>query len=109
MLYVQRLKLLAMHVYKILNSSGPKYLHDMYTVNKSGYNTRAVLPLIPPKFETIKYGKNGIRYDGTSLWNALPGEYKTSTSFNHFKNSLSKWNGPKCSCTCCSLCSLTQM
>ena len=51
LLHVQRLRLLAIQVYKIVNETGPKYLHNLFNVKKSPYETKAVIPLIRPKFK----------------------------------------------------------
>lgn len=100
LMYVQRLRSILKLVYKCLNKEGPAYLHDMFTLNE-GSNSRKGSQLIQPKFSTIKYGFNSVRYQGSRWWNLLDNNFKVNTNFK-------KWE-PQCTCTTCDLCILMQV
>ena len=95
--------------FKITNKEGPAYLHDLMTVTESQYDIRNHLIMQQPKYNTIKYGFNSLRYQGPMMWNKLSVDIKKSNDLNEFKFKLSKWEGPKCSCMNCELCVLNYM
>ncbi len=47
-------------VYKIINEIGPIYLQKLYTQKKTPYESRAAVPVVVPKFRTIKFGKRSL-------------------------------------------------
>ena len=56
-----------------------------------------------PKFNKIAYGRNSFTYYGSHLWNNLPNEFKQSVDYQTFVRMISKWEGPKCSCSLCAI------
>ena len=61
--------------------------------------------LIQPSFNTVQYGKKSIRYQGPSLWNALPSHVKCLDDKASFKSDIYKndyFN--HCECGLCLLC-----
>ena len=104
LLYISRIKKVALHVYRSTNKHGPPLLWDMYTPNDTGYNLRHGQRLVQPKVNTTKYGLNSLRYDGASIWNSLPSDIKSAVDANHFKTILKSWSGPSCRCGFCILC-----
>ncbi len=58
------------------------------------HKLRDFIPLIQPKFNTITYGNNTIRYQGSKIWNNLSNNFKMSNVLSSFKKSRQKWSGP---------------
>ena len=72
------------------------YLHDQFTLHKHIYNTRGLMKLKLNTFNTIRYGKETISYNGTMLWNDMPDDFRDTMSIKDFKRKILVWNGPKC-------------
>lgn len=104
LLYVSRLKRLALFVFKALNNIGPSYLCDSYEQKQSHYDLRCKSRVVQPKVKSTTYGLNSLRYQGASLWNQLPNDLKECTDVKSFKALLHKWEGPSCTCSYCILC-----
>ncbi len=109
LLYVHRIKLIMIEIYKIVNKMGPRYQHEMFTLKENHHNLRNTMSLITPKFNTVKHGKLSMRYDGAVIWNALANDVKKSINIHVFKQFMVNWTGPDCSCFNCKLCSLKNM
>jgi len=106
LLYVHRIKLILLEVYKIVNMLGPEYLHEMFLVYDSAYEVRNFMNIVMPKFNTLKYIKNSISYTGVKLWNILNTETKQTINIKVFRRFIMLWNGPTRSCFNCTHCSL---
>ena len=103
MLYVSRLKMMAVEVYKIVNGIGPKYLTSLIEEDQGVlYNFRNNKILIQPTYNTVTYGLNSFRYKAPKIWNNLPNEIKNAVSIKEFKKLIKNWTGHKCYCTMCS-------
>jgi hypothetical protein len=100
LLYVQRVRSLLCVVNRCLVKAGPAYLNDMFTLNE-GSNSRKLYPLVQHKYNTTKYGKNSVMYQGSRCWNRLDHKFKFST---HLKESQ-----PKSNSSTCDLCVLMQV
>ena len=106
LLFVTRLKRLALLVFKCINETGPSFMHDLFNKRNDEYGFRDASKVMQPKFRTVTYGKSSLRYGGAALWNNLPNDLKQCVSENAFKNLLKAWEGPNCSCGFCLLCKL---
>ncbi len=73
------------------------------------YGLTDVNLLVQPKFKTVTYGHNTIKYQGSKLWNNLPNDLKKMNSLLSFKCEIQKWSGPECQGGYCLQCSLTRM
>ena len=100
LLYVERVRSVICIVNRCLVKAGPAYLNDMFSLNE-GSNSRKLYPLVQHKYNTTKYGKNSVRYQGSRCWNQLDNKFKFSTH-------LKEWQ-PKCNCSTCDLCVLMQV
>ena len=100
-LHVRRVRTLAIETYKLINKEGPKYLHDLITLKSNHYSCRNVLQTELPQVQTSRYGLQSFRYVAAKLWNSLPNNIKSSSSFGMFKNMINKWEGTTCQCTAC--------
>ena len=74
-------------MYKVKNCSAPQPVKDMFTIKEAPYELRNNNFIIP-KFCTVKYGKNSIRYFGPYLWSRLERKLKVSPTMNHFKRNI---------------------
>ena len=109
LLYVHRIKLIMIEIYKCINKLGAKYLHDMFILRRNSRNLRNEVALIQPRFNTIKYGKCSVTYEGSVIWNTLTNDMKQSIHIDVFKRFMGSWKGPNCSCFNCKLCSLNSL
>ncbi len=107
--YLARLRILAIEIFKTLNNMPPLYMKDVFIQKEVTYGLRDVNLLIQPKFKTVTYGHNNIKYQGSKLWNNLPNDLKKKNSLSSFKCEIQKWSGPECHCGYCLQCSLTRM
>ena len=103
-LYLSRLRKLSIEVYKIVSKECPDFLHDMFMTKEITYNLRDENKVHQPKYNSMTYGYNSLRYQGAKLWNLLPSDLKQVTNLNQFKTLIKAWLGPPCSCSMCSLC-----
>ena len=106
LMYVQRLRYMMTEVYKIINKEGPTYLHGLFSIKETCYNTRDLYILEQPKDNTVKYGFNSITYQGARLWNFLDDKIKQCNNIQDFKYLITKWQGPNCNCANCIVCNM---
>jgi hypothetical protein len=109
LMYVQRLRYMMTEIYNIINKEGPTYLHGLFSIKETCYNTRNLNMLEQPKYNTVKYGFNSVTYQGARLWNFLDKEIKQCNNIHDFKYLITKWQGPKCNCANCLVCNLRYM
>ena len=103
-LYIQRLQLMVIEVYKCINGTNPDFMGDLFSRHVKSHNTRSTEPLIQPRAATITYGIKSLKYQGAKLWNALPNNMKCASSLENFKLLIREWDGPHCSCGYCLQC-----
>ncbi len=87
----------------------PLYMKDVFIQKEVTYGLRDVNLLVQPKFTTVTYGHNTIKYQRSKLWNNLLNGLKKMNSLLSFKYEILKWCGPECHCGYCLQCSLTRM
>ncbi len=54
----------------------PLYMKDVFIQKEVTYGPRDVNLLVQPKFKTVTYSHNTIKYQGSKLWNNLPNDLK---------------------------------
>ena len=106
MLYIERLKRIALFVFKCINEIGPSSVHDLFTEKPLSFILRDPYKVKQPKVKTTKFGLHSLRYSGAALWNKLPSELKQIIDIDNFKYLLKTWNGPSCKCGVCTLCKI---
>ena len=99
-LKIRRLQTMAAEVFKILNKQSPSYLSDLINMKMSQYNFRHRNTNIP-RVNTTRYGINSFRYQAAKLWNSIPENIKSTSSYNQFCLLIKSWNGPECKCNAC--------
>ncbi len=101
MLYIGRLRNMAIEIFKALHASTPFYIRDLFEEQDKMYNLRSTVSLKQPKCNTITYGLNYFQYKCAKIWKDLPNETKNSITLAEFKNQIEIWQGPKCLCNMC--------
>ena len=114
LLYIERIKRLAVLTFKCKNQIGPASLHNIYATKDIPYNLRDTSKLTQPKANTSTYGLNSLKYSGAALWNTiLPKEFKEISQsdnlkkLNIFQRLIKSWSGPSCTCGVCNLCKIS--
>ncbi len=87
----------------------PLYMKNLFIKKCIAYELRDFIPLIQPKFNTITYDHNTIRYQGSKIWNNLSNNLKMSNGLSSFKKSIPKWSGPEFHCGYCLKCTLSRI
>jgi len=89
-LYIQLILLLVHNfVYRYHKDKLPEIFNNCFMFNNEihNYNTRSASNIHLPRVDT-GYGQRSVCYVGVSLWNSLPDDLKTITSFSTFKAHL---------------------
>ena len=89
-LYSNRCKRLIEHVYKVINNLSPLFSSDYYEIKKLNYAMRKQLLVRQPNFQTVRYGKNSLKYRASKLWNETPNRITNETDYKAFKLALGK-------------------
>ena len=63
----------------------------LFQKNNISYNLRNS-DFIMPRYNTVKYGRNSLRYAGPFLWSKLTNDIKNAISLSAFKNKIRKTN-----------------
>ena len=90
-LSMQRLRFLAIEVYKCIKDINPKYLNDLFTKKTLFYDFRDTEILVQPDFNTVKFGYRSFSYYGAKLWNSLPICLKQAENLMIFKTNMHDW------------------
>ncbi len=77
-LYLSHLRILDIEIFKVLNDMSTLYMKDLFIKKCIAYELIDFIHLIQPKFNTITYGYNTIRYQGSKIWNNLSNNLKVS-------------------------------
>ena len=97
---IKRLKVLVIEIFKTVNNLNPTYTKDISPVK--------LHPKVRPNnilvkhhntyHNTTAYGTNNLKSLGPKIWNQLPEDIKSKTSYTKFKEYIDTWFGPKCRC-----------
>ena len=82
---------LAILMYKVKKETPPSYLKELFRLRETQYDMRDSEKFSLPQYNTIKYGKNSIKYLGAKLWNSIPSLTRKSPSLNTFKSAVKTW------------------
>ena len=93
-LLIQRLRLIALTVFKSLHGLNPPCLNDLFTPKSVPYEMRDSSLLEQSRCRTTQFGLRSISYIGAKLWNDLPKDFKETSDFTDFKRILHTWTGP---------------
>ncbi len=78
MLYIGRLRNMAIEIFKALHGSTPIYIRVLFEEKDKIYNLCSTVSLKQPKCNTVSYGLNSFRYEDAKIWNDLPNKIKNS-------------------------------
>ena len=72
-------------MYSCIHDLGPRYLHDLFTINDRKYDYRNVLKIKLSKYKTVTYSKNTLKFNGAKLFNSLGNDFKNRLNYSEFK------------------------
>ena len=93
---IKRLRVLAIEIFKTVNNLNRYYIKDIFTPKlhpKVGPND-----ILVKHHNTITCGTKSLKTLGPKIWNQLPEDIKSETSYTKFKEHIDTWLGPKCRC-----------
>ena len=100
-IHERNLKLLLSEVYKCVNNKTPTFLWNIFNHKESSYKLRISDRLILPKTST-KLGLHSFTYRGSSCWNNIPDDIKTSENSSIFDDKLKNLHIANiCNCKIC--------
>ena len=79
-------------MYKVKNDLVPSYISEIFTRKDTCYNLRDNDFEIP-RFNTIRYGKHTLRYQGSYIWSKLGNSLRKLPSLSIFKTNIRRVNG----------------
>ena len=88
-LYNRRLQDIATLMFKVKHSLVPVNISDLFNLKNTQYNLRNS-DFELPRFETIKFGRNSIKYMGPLIWSKLPCHLRMIATLNSFKRNIRK-------------------
>ena len=100
-LEVNRLRVMAIEVYKIYNKLCPSFVTKLLPTKTLRYNLRSGKTFSVCHKRTTKYGLNSFKHFGVTIWNDLPVHIRSATDLNIFKSLIKTWYGPVCKCAAC--------
>ena len=97
-LFLRRIQLFAIEVYKSINGYNPVFMTSMFSMKRIQYDFRDNFKLIVPHFNNVTRGQRSFRCYGDHVWNGVPVEIKATANIAVFKRLVKLWNGPSCQC-----------
>jgi len=88
LLHTARCRRVVEHVFRALHSLSPLFPNNYYAIKETKYNFRKKFIIMLPEFNTMRFGRNSIRYQAGKLWNALPSNVTLETELVRFKNAV---------------------
>ena len=101
-LHIDRMKLMASEVFKILHNLSPSYIQDLVKEKVSHDNFRNKKQAEIPQVNSKRYGMKFFRFEAAQVSNSLPNEIRLADNYKQFKRLLQAWDGVNCRCTSCS-------
>ena len=106
-LHNQRLQDIAILMYKVKNNMCPTYISTLFEQPAIKYKLRNHDFTIP-RFNTVSFGKNLLRYMGPRVWSSVPSNVKKASTLSSFKYNIRKVDLSMLlddnNCSNCSLC-----
>jgi hypothetical protein len=85
-LEVNRLRMMAIEIYKIHNNLSPSLIKNLLPARTPGYNLRSRSSFSMCHSRTTKYGLNSFKHLGIVIWNDLPVNIRSATDIKVFKS-----------------------
>ena len=96
---IRRLRNIETEVFKTLKNKNPTYMNELFETQSNSL-IRANNLKIPIR-NSVTFGDSSLRCLGPKIWNSLPDNIKTCTTYKKFKELISTWTGPECKCRLC--------
>ena len=96
---IKRLRVPAIEIFKTVNNLNRKYMKDIFTP-KPHYKVRPN-DILVKHHNTITYGTKSLKTLGLKIWNQLPDDIKSETTYTKCKEYIDTWFEPKCRCNVC--------
>ena len=94
-----KLRTLGVKIFKSLNEINPHYMKDIFRPKENAKVKQN--EIIFKHIYTSKFGTQSLSSLSPKIWNKLPLNIKSETSFLKFKEYVKTWLGPKCRCKVC--------
>ena len=96
---IKRLRNLATEIFKTVNNLSPSFIKNIFTSKENA----KVCPnnIVVKSHNSATYGDKSLMTLGPKIWNALPENIKSETSYKKFKEYIDLWFEPKCRCNIC--------
>ena len=91
---------------KTFNNTNPPFMQEYFIRKDDKYDLRIRDLLQSPAANSITFGIDSVKFQGSLLWNSTPDLIKGASSAAIFKNNIRNWNGEECNCKICRLCFL---
>ena len=76
-------------MFKVKHSLVPVNISDLFNLKSTQYNLRNS-DFELPRFETVRFGRNSIKYMGPLIWSKLPRHLRMIETLNSFKKNIRK-------------------
>ena len=87
-----RVQFIVSDLFKFYNNQCPDYFNEVFCpVDNNGIATCCCNKKLKLLFRKMKLGMQSLSSVGTSTWNKLPNNLKTTTSINCFKHNIKKY------------------
>ena len=96
---IKQVRVLAIEIFKTVNNLNPNYMKDIFTPKL--YPKVRPNDILVKHHNTMTYGTKSLKTLGPKIWNQLPEDIKSETSYTKFKEYIDTWFGPKCRCNVC--------
>ena len=93
---IQRLRTLAVGIFKTVNKINPPYMKNIFTPEENAKVRQS--NIIVKCINASRFDTQSLRSLRLKIWNKLPSNIKSETSFLKFKEYIKTWLGPKCRC-----------
>ena len=101
-IHYRNIQKLGIEIYKVKNNLSPLLMHEIFPDrNYSGPNLRTQTDIELPHVNSVKNGRETLRFIGPKVWNIIPDSIKNSKSLSIFKNKIRNWVPEKCPCRLC--------
>ena len=88
-----RLQNMVLNIFKCLHLNGyPAYMKQIFSLRSVSYSLRDSNILSLPKPSTTSYGLSSFCYLASKLWNSLPENYRTVSSYKDFERLIRNYN-----------------
>ena len=90
---IKRLRVVAIQIFKTVNNLNPNQKDNIFTPK--------LHPKVRPNDILVTYDTKSLKTLGPKVWNQLPEDIKSETSYTKFKEYFDTWFGSKCRCNVC--------